>query len=281
MHGEIEEKIEAQFKEIETELVALDDEKDADRADAKLKEVSAKIIEAKGMIKDWEKEAVADGVPAEAVGARKKELGTSFNTYLALRKQTQVRIQGMRQSKVGAVVAGAAAAAAGVVGEMAREAGEVFGVNGEYHRIKPAALQEQDQQELMETGREALDETDKSLARSKQVIQDTKNVGLAVGQRLQEQSEQIRQVTDNVENISETLKKASGLVRDIGRQIAGDKCIQCFMTLIAIGVAAMIVCNLMGIEIDLRADPQTRDSSRSDAPPRRVLFWEDSPWEDA
>ena len=273
MHGEIEEKIEAQFKAIETGLVAIDEEKDADRADEKLKGVSAMIIEAKGMIKDWEKEAVADGVPSDAVAAKKKELGTSFNTYLALRKQTQMRIQGMRaQSTVRAAVAGAAVAAAGVVGEMAREAGEVFGVGGEYRRIKPGALQEQDQQELMETGRDALDETDKSLARSKQVISDTKAVGLAVGQRLQEQSEQIRQVTDNVENISQTLKKASGLVRDIGRQIMGDKCIQCFMTLVAIGVAAMVICNIMGIKIDLRADPQTQAAARSDAPPRRFLL---------
>lgn len=48
-------------------------------------------------------------------------------------------------------------------------------------------------------------------------------------------------IVNELDTIQFSIKKASQLVKEIGRQVATDKCIMAFLFLIVIGVVAIIV----------------------------------------
>jgi SNARE protein len=52
-------------------------------------------------------------------------------------------------------------------------------------------------------------------------------------------------VVNELDSIHFSLKKASKLVKEIGRQVATDKCIMAFLFLIVIGVIAIIIVKIV------------------------------------
>eukprot|EP00793_Prasinoderma_coloniale_P003618 PRCOL_00002993-RA len=106
-------------------------------------------------------------------------------------------------------------------------------------------------QELMEEGRSQVRETDEALARSVRVVEDTIKVGATTAQALREQTEQIRRVEDDLDDMEFTLKKAGKVLQEITRGLATDKCIMCFLLLVVIGVGAIIAIKV--------ADPSNED----------------------
>ncbi|GJN31585.1 hypothetical protein PR202_gb20000 [Eleusine coracana subsp. coracana] len=79
-----------------------------------------------------------------------------------------------------------------------------------------------------------------------QVVAQTVETGTQTAQALSQQTEQMKRIGNELDSVHFSLKKASQLVKEIGRQVATDKCIMAFLFLIDIGVIAVIVvkvCN--------------------------------------
>jgi hypothetical protein len=55
------------------------------------------------------------------------------------------------------------------------------------------------------------------------------------------QTEQMSRIVNELDSINFSIKKASKLVKEIGRQVATDKCIMAMLCLIVIGVIAIII----------------------------------------
>ncbi|KAH1249212.1 putative plant SNARE 11 [Glycine max] len=100
-------------------------------------------------------------------------------------------------------------------------------------------------EQLMDHGNRMMDETDQAIERGKKVVQDTINVGTDTAAALKAQTEQMSRVVNELDSIHFSMKKASKLVKEIGRQVATDKCIMALLFLIVIGVIAIIIVKLV------------------------------------
>ncbi|KAF2568690.1 hypothetical protein F2Q68_00027959, partial [Brassica cretica] len=124
-------------------------------------------------------------------------------------------------------------------------------------------------QELVNKGNSMMDDTDQAIERGKKIVLETINVGTDTSAALKAQTDQMSRVVNELDSIHFSLKKASKLVKEIGRQVATDKCIMAFLFLIVIGVIAIIIVKIVNPNNkDIRGIPGL-------APPamNRRLLW--------
>ncbi|KAE9455060.1 hypothetical protein C3L33_13064, partial [Rhododendron williamsianum] len=100
-------------------------------------------------------------------------------------------------------------------------------------------------QELVNAGMRTMDETDHAIERSKQVVGQTIEVGTQTAVTLKGQTDQMGRIVNELDTIQFSIKKASQLVTEIGRQVATDKCIMLFLLLIVCGVIAIIIVKIV------------------------------------
>ncbi|KAL6008827.1 putative plant SNARE 13 [Asimina triloba] len=104
---------------------------------------------------------------------------------------------------------------------------------------------EMNNQELIDAGRNTMDETDQAIERSKKAVEQTIEVGAQTAVALKGQTEQMGRIVNELDTIQFSIKKASQLVKEIGRQVATDKCIMLFLLLIVLGVIAIIIVKVL------------------------------------
>ncbi|XP_010422220.1 PREDICTED: novel plant SNARE 13-like [Camelina sativa] len=102
-------------------------------------------------------------------------------------------------------------------------------------------------QELIDVVTKRMDETDQAIERSKQVVEQTLEVGTQTAANLKGQTYQMGRIVNRLDTMQFSIKKASQLVKEIGRQVATDKCIMAFLFLIVCGVIAIIVVKTLQI----------------------------------
>ncbi|GKV10757.1 hypothetical protein SLEP1_g22077 [Rubroshorea leprosula] len=100
-------------------------------------------------------------------------------------------------------------------------------------------------QQLIDKGNQMMDETDQAIDRAKKVVHETINVGTETAAALKAQTEQMSRVVNELDSIHFSLKKASKLVRELGRQVATDRCIMALLFLIVMGVIAIIIVKIV------------------------------------
>ncbi|XP_030949545.1 novel plant SNARE 11-like [Quercus lobata] len=102
-------------------------------------------------------------------------------------------------------------------------------------------------QQLVGSGNWMMDETDQAIERKiisvsrclLWTVQDTVNFGTETAAALK------AQVVNELDSIHFSIKKASQLVKELGRQVATDKCIMALLFLIVVGVIAIIIVKLV------------------------------------
>ncbi|EOY06906.1 Plant SNARE 13 isoform 2 [Theobroma cacao] len=125
-------------------------------------------------------------------------------------------------------------------------------------------------QELVDHGMKTMDETDQAIER---FVEQTIEVGTQTAVTLKGQSEQMGRIVNELDTIQFSIKKASQLVKEIGRQVATDKCIMLFLFLIVCGVIAIIVVKIVNpSNKDIRDIPGLAPP----APSRRLLYLRES-----
>ncbi|KAG6407532.1 hypothetical protein SASPL_130524 [Salvia splendens] len=124
-------------------------------------------------------------------------------------------------------------------------------------------------QQLMDHGNNMMDETDQAIDRAQKVVHETINVGTETSAALKAQTEQMSRIVNELDSIHFSIKKASKLVKEIGRQVATDRCIMALLFLIVVGVLAVIIVKIVNPNNkDIRDIPGLAPPA-----PARKLLW--------
>ncbi|CAI9108215.1 OLC1v1007768C2 [Oldenlandia corymbosa var. corymbosa] len=224
IHGEIRDN----FRSLANGFQKLDKIKDSNRQSKQLEELTGKMRECKRLIKEFDREIKDEETRNSAevnkqLNDEKQSMIKELNSYVALRK-TYMSSLGNKRVELFDMGAGASEPTAEENVQMA------------------SAMSNQ---ELVNAGMKTMDETDQAIERSKQVVHQTIEVGTQTATTLKGQTDQMGRIVNELDTIQFSLKKASQLVKEIGRQVATDKCIMLFLFLIVCGVIAIIVVKVI------------------------------------
>ncbi|PKA63033.1 putative plant SNARE 13 [Apostasia shenzhenica] len=206
----------------------LDKIKDPNRQSKQLEELTGKMRECKRLIKEFDREIKEEESknPPEVnkqLNDRKQSMIKELNSFVALRK-TYMSSVGNKRIELFDIGAGSSDPAA-------------------EENVQLASTMTN--QELITAGAKTMDETDQAIERSKMVVEQTIDVGTQTAANLKGQTEQMGRIVNDLDTVHFSIKKASQLVKEIGRQVATDKCIMLFLFLIVCGVIAIIVVKIV------------------------------------
>lgn len=225
---QIEGEIRDHFRALANGFQKLDKIKDPNRQSKQLEELTGKMRECKRLIKEFDREikdAESQNPPEvnKELNDKKQSMIKELNSYVALRK-TYTSSLGNKRVELFDMGAGSSDPAAEDNVQMASNMSN---------------------QELIDAGRKKMDETDQALENAQKVVEQTIEVGAQTGSTLKGQTEQMGRIVNELDTIHFSIKKASKLVKEIGRQVATDKCIMLFLFLIVCGVIAIIVVKIV------------------------------------
>lgn len=225
IHGEIRDN----FRALANGFQKLDKIKDSNRQSKQLEDLTGKMRECKRLIKEFDHEIKDEENrnPPEVnkrLNDEKQSMIKELNSYVALRK-TYMSSLGNKRVELFDMGAGASEPVT------------------EDNNVQMAS--EMSNQELINAGHKTMDQTDQAIERSKQVVHQTIEVGTETATTLKGQTEQMGRIVNELDTIQFSIKKASQLVKEIGRQVATDKCIMLFLFLIVCGVIAIIVVKIV------------------------------------
>ncbi|KAF8394736.1 hypothetical protein HHK36_020953 [Tetracentron sinense] len=248
----------------------LDKIKDPNRQSKQLEELTGKMRECKRLIKEFDREIKDEesGNPPEVnklLNEKKQSLLLmayptllqikELNSYVALRK-THMSSLGNKRVELFDMGAGGSEPIAEDNVQMASSMSN---------------------QELINSGMKTMDETDQAIERSKQVVEQTVEVGAQTAVTLKGQTEQMGRIVNELDTIQFSIKKASQLVKEIGRQVATDKCIMLFLFLVVCGVIAIIIVKVVFLsDLPIIVNPNNKNirdipGLAPPAPTRRLL----------
>ncbi|KAG8499510.1 hypothetical protein CXB51_006052 [Gossypium anomalum] len=251
IHGEIRDL----FRALSNGFQRLDKMKDSNRQSKQLEELTGKMRECKRLIKEFDREIKDEESknPPEVnkqLNDEKQSMIKELNSYVAMRK-TYMNTLGNKKIELFDMGAG--------VSEPTAD-----------ENVKMASSMSN--QELVDHGMKTMDETDQAIERSKKVVEQTIEVGTQTAGTLKGQTDQMGRIVNELDTIQFSIKKASQLVKEIGRQVATDKCIMLFLFLIVCGVIAIIVVKIVNPNNkDIRDIPGLAPP----APSRRLLYLRD------
>ncbi|XP_068326124.1 novel plant SNARE 13-like [Pyrus communis] len=224
IHGEIHDN----FRALANGFQKVDKIKDSNRQSKQLEELTGKMRECKRLIKEFDREIKDEESrnPPDVnkqLNDEKQSMIKELNSYVQLRK-TYMNSLGNKKVELFDMGAGVSEPTADENVQMA------------------SAMSNQ---ELINSGMKTMDETDQVIERSKKVVEQTVEVGTQTAVTLKGQTDQMGRIVNELDTIQFSIKKASQLVKEIGRQVATDKCIMLFLLLIVIGVIAIIVVKIV------------------------------------
>lgn len=228
----------------------LDKIKDANRQSRQLEELTDKMRECKRLIKEFDREIKDlegrnDAETSRMLNEKKQSMIKELNSFVAQKKRYTTNLENKRVDLFD---------------------GPSEGI-GEDNGLLASSMTNQ---QLMDHGNQMMDETDQAIERSKKTVQDTVNVGTDTAAALKAQTEQMSRIVNELDSIHFSIKKASQLVKEIGRQVATDKCIMAFLVLIVIGVIAIIIVKIVHPNNkDIRDIPGLAPPA-----PTRKLLWD-------
>ncbi|XP_057527171.1 novel plant SNARE 13 [Amaranthus tricolor] len=224
IHGELRDN----FRALANGFQKLDKIKDPNRQSKQLEELTGKMRECKRLIKEFDREIKDEEgkIPPEVdkqLNDEKQSMIKELNSYVGLRK-TYMSTLGNKKLELFDMGAGTSEPTAAENIQMASS---------------------MTNQELINAGNKTMDETDQAIERSKQVVVQTTEIATETATKLKGQTDQMARIGNELDTIQFSLKKASQLVKEIGRQVATDKCIMLFLFLIVAGVIAIIVVKII------------------------------------
>ncbi|PSR85248.1 putative plant SNARE like [Actinidia chinensis var. chinensis] len=224
IHGEIRDN----FRALANGFQKLDKIKDSNRQTKQVEELTVKMRECKRLIKEFDREIKDEesrnsSEVYKQLNDEKQSLIKELNSYVALRK-TYMSSLGNKRIELFDMGGGASDPTAD-------------------ENVQVASAMSN--QELVNAGMKTMDETDQTIERSKKVVEQTIVVGTQTAVTLNGQTEQMGRIVNELDTIQFSIKKASQLVKEIGRQVATDKCIMFFLFLIVCGVIAVIIVKIV------------------------------------
>lgn len=78
--------------------------------------------------------------------------------------------------------------------------------------------------EIIQQGRQRMDDIDSELAKGKRVVMETEASAMRTAAELKKQTDQMGKVVNDLNEIEFSMQRASKVLRDITRGLATDKC---------------------------------------------------------
>lgn len=250
--AELEGQVSDIFRALSNGFQKLEKIKDSSRQSRQLEELTGKMRECKRLIKEFDREVKDleyqnDPDTNKMLNEKKQSMVKELNSYVALKKQYASNLENKRADLF---------------------EGPTDGF-GEDNGLLASSMTNQ---QLMDHGNQMMDETDQAIERSKKVVHDTVNVGTETAAALKAQTEQMSRIVNELDSIHFSIKKASQLVKEIGRQVATDRCIMALLFLIVVGVVVIIIVKLVNPNNkDIRDIPGLAPP----VPSRRLLWFPD------
>ncbi|XP_073314292.1 novel plant SNARE 11-like [Primulina huaijiensis] len=247
--AEIEGQISDIFRALSNGFQKLEKIKDSNRQSRQLEELTEKMRECKRLIKEFDRELkdleYKNAPDTNKMLAEKKQsMIKELNSYVALKKQYASNLENKRV-------------------DLFEGPGEGFAEDN------VLLTSNMTNQQLMDHGNHMMDETDQAIDRAKKVVHDTVDVGIETAAALKAQTEQMSRIVNELDSIHFSIKKASQLVKEIGRQVATDRCIMGLLFLIVIGVITIIIVKIVNPHNkDIRDIPGLAPPA-----PTRKLLW--------
>eukprot|EP00922_Rhytidocystis_sp_ex-Travisia-forbesii_P057760 GHVS01085488.1.p1 GENE.GHVS01085488.1~~GHVS01085488.1.p1 ORF type:complete len:227 (+),score=32.75 GHVS01085488.1:215-895(+) len=101
-------------------------------------------------------------------------------------------------------------------------------------------VDEMDRLQIVAYGDEVQDKTLESIQRMKRVVGETEQIGHEVVQRLDDQTEQMARVHENMNDVEYNLKRAQKTMKSIARNAASDRCVQVVCILVVLLLIVVI-----------------------------------------
>ncbi|KAG8063262.1 hypothetical protein GUJ93_ZPchr0003g17938 [Zizania palustris] len=217
------------FRALQNGFQKMDKIKDSNRQAKQLEDLTARMKECKRLIKEFDrilKDEESNNPPEvnKQLNDRKQYMIKELNSYVTLRKTYQSSLGNNKRVELFDMGTGNS--------EPAPE-----------DNIQLASAMSN--QQLIDAGREQMNQTDQAIDRSKMVVAQTIEVGTQTAAALTQQTDQMKRIGNELDSVHFSLKKASKLVKEIGRQVATDKCIMALLFLIVCGVIAIIVVKIV------------------------------------
>ncbi|XP_073111700.1 novel plant SNARE 11 [Elaeis guineensis] len=228
----------------------LDKIKDPNRQSRQLEELTEKMRECKRLIKEFDREVKEEerrNSPDinKLLNDKKQSMIKELNSYVTLKKQY-----------------------ASNLGNKRIELFDAHGGGDGFVEENAVLASSMTNQQLVDTGNRMMDETDQAIERTKKVVEDTINVGAETAAALKAQTEQMNRIVNELDSIHFSIKKASQMVKEIGRQVATDRCIMALLFLIVLGVIAIIIVKIVNPH-----NKDIRDIPGLAPPANRKLLW--------
>ncbi|CAI0417705.1 unnamed protein product [Linum tenue] len=258
------------FRALSNGFQKLEKVKDANRKNRQLEELTDKMRECKRLIKEFDREVKdlesrTDAVTNRMLSEKKQSMIKELNSYVALKKQHTTNIEKKKIDLFDGPNEGIPEDNVLLASMIIWSSFWSFKQESKTSKLCVAMTNEQ----LMDRGNKMMDETDQSIERSKMVVQETIDVGTETAASLKAQTEQMSMIVNELDSIHFSMKRASKLVKEIGRQLATDKLIMAMLFLIVMGVVIIIIVKIV--------NPNNKDISDIPglAPPAqsRKLLW--------
>ncbi|GBG89138.1 hypothetical protein CBR_g48845 [Chara braunii] len=213
----IENQLKDLFKQLSSGFQKLEKLKDQGRQARQLEELTGKLRECKRLIMEFDREIKAQEASnpeslTRELNDTKQSMIKELNGYVSLKKTY-------------ASTSGGGRAGLGIDGGGAGEDG------GEAFQRKAAMMSTE---ELKDHGRKVMDNTDQAIESAQKIVHQTVNIGAQVAITTKGQTEQMKRVINELDDIHFSIKRATKLVKEIGRQVATDRCIMAFLVLIVL-----------------------------------------------
>ncbi|KAL8201051.1 hypothetical protein R6Q57_012390 [Mikania cordata] len=246
--GEIDGQIADTFRGLSNGFQKFEKIKDASRQSRQLEDLTGKMRECKRLIKEFDREVkelehTVDPDTSKMLNEKKQSMVKELNSYVARKKQYSTNVQNKRVDLFG-------------------------GPTEAFEEDNGLLASSMTNQQLMDNGHQMMDETDQAIERSKKVVHETLNVGTETAAALKAQTEQMSRIVNELDSIHFSIKKASQLVKEIGRQVATDRCIMALLFLIVVGVLAIIIVKIVNPN-----NKDIRDIPGLAPPANRRLLW--------
>ncbi|KAL3834968.1 hypothetical protein ACJIZ3_009704 [Penstemon smallii] len=247
--AEIDGQISDIFRALSNGFQKLEKIKDSNRQSRQLEELTEKMRECKRLIKEFDREVKDldyknDPDTNKMLTEKKQSMIKELNSYVALKKRYASNLENKRV-------------------DLFEGPGEGFAEDN------VMLASNMSNQQLVDHGNNMMDETDQAIDRAQKVVHDTIDVGTETAAALKAQTEQMSRIVNELDSIHFSIKKASQLVKEIGRQVATDRCIMALLFLIVVGVIAIIIVKIV--------NPNNRDirdiPGLAPPAPARKLLW--------
>ncbi|KAK1374899.1 putative plant SNARE 11 [Heracleum sosnowskyi] len=238
------------FRALSNGFQKLDKVKETSRQSRQLDDLTDRMRECKRLIKEFdievkEMESSNDAGTNRMLNERKQAMVKELNRFVGLKKQYASSLENKRADLF----------------ERPDES------PAENNGLLASSMSNQ---ELVDHGHKMMDETDQTIERSKQVLAETVEVGTETAATLKAQTEQMDRIVNELDSINFSIKKASKLVKEHGRQIATDRCIVFMLFLIVLGVIAIFIVKLVSPNNE---DIQDVPGLAPPVPTNRRLLW--------